>query len=131
MFYCKNCGYEFFKPRNFYEDHGLKSPPYEKRYVCPNCNSERFYEKKVTHCRCCGAKIVNSNSLYCSDRCRERGEKLYALERKRRKLREESPINEIVKRTKEYNAANNTNYSYGQYVALVLSREGVNKNDRV
>jgi len=127
MFYCEKCGFEFSRPRKIYERHGLQAPPFEEKFVCPNCSSEKFYEKKVTHCRCCGAKILKSDSLYCSERCREKGEKLYALERKRRQIREESPINEIVKKVKEFNLSNNKNYSYGQYVALILSKEEAKK----
>lgn len=128
MFYCKKCGYEFNRAQKRYERHGLMSPPYEKYYVCPNCGSGDFVEKVITHCRCCGARILGDEDIYCSERCRVRGEKLYELERKRRKIRDESPINEIVKKTKEYNKVNKTNFSYGQYVALILPKEKANKN---
>ena len=128
MFYCEKCGYEFYKPKKIYEGHGFKTPPYEEISVCPNCNSESIAQKKITHCRCCGARITDEGSSYCSERCRERGEKLYALELKRRKIREESPINEIVKMAEEYNRANNTDYSYGKYVAFILSKEKEEKN---
>jgi len=127
MFYCKKCGFEFASPQKIYERHSLDTPPFEELVVCPSCGSQSFYEKKVTHCRCCGARILNSNSDYCSERCRERGEKLYELERKRRKIREKCPINEIVKKVEEYNRVNKTNYSYGQYVALILPSLKVNK----
>ena len=123
MFYCKECGFEFNKPKRILEGHGFTSPPFEEIFVCPNCYSEGFVRRKITHCRCCGARIIDKGSRYCSARCKERGERLYALELKRRKLREESPINEIIKKLKEYNELNNTNYSYGQYVALILSKE--------
>ena len=127
MFYCKKCGFEFEKPQTIYEQHGLNQPPFEEVKICPNCHSKSFYEKKITHCRCCGARMLNSYSIYCSPRCREKGEKLYELERKRKRMREESPISEIIKRVKKYNKDNNTNYSYGQYVALILPREKVKK----
>ncbi len=123
MFYCKNCGYFFYKPHKIYENHGMKNPPFEEHYVCPSCNSNKITEKKITHCRCCGAKLFNSDSEYCSERCKNRAEKLYALEQKRRRLRDESPINEIIKKVKAYNLLNGTNYSYGQYVALILPKE--------
>lgn len=127
MFYCKKCGFEFNKPRKIYEGHGMKTPPFEEFYVCPSCNSKSFTEKRVTHCRCCGARLVNSTTGYCSNRCKERGEKLYSLEKKRRKIREESPVNEIIKKVNEYNLLHKTNYSYGQYVALILPKEKAEK----
>lgn len=33
MFYCRNCGFEFEKPENIYENHGMLSPPFEKLNV--------------------------------------------------------------------------------------------------
>ena len=122
MFYCKSCGYEFDRPQKIYESHGFASPPYEEICICPNCKSADIREKNITHCRCCGAKLMNGTTGYCSEACKIRGENLQNLERKKRKLLEESPLNEIVRMTTAYNRQNNTNYSYGQYVAFVIPR---------
>ena len=66
---------------------------------------------------------MNGTTGYCSEACRIRGENLRNLERKKRKLLEDSPLNEIVRMTTAYNRQNNTNYSYGQYVAFVIPKD--------
>lgn len=123
MFYCRNCGFEFEKPENIYENHGMLSPPFEKISVCPNCRSDRIFQKNITHCRCCGARLPKGIHDYCSEWCREKGEKLYALERKRRRITEQSPVCEIIKQLKKYNTEHGTDLSYGQFVAFVLSKK--------
>lgn len=122
MFYCNNCGYEFLEADTFIETHGLSSPPYEKLSVCPSCKSGSISEKSITHCRCCGARLSSENSEYCSITCKERGERLREKERKKRNIRIRSPINKILRQVAEYNKANHTNYSYGQFVALILPK---------
>ncbi len=127
MFYCKKCGFEFHTPQKIYESHGLGSPPFEEIRACPNCKSLSIAVKKTTHCRCCGARLKGVTDCYCSNACREKGERLYALEQKRRHLRNDSPINLIIKKLNCYNATNGTNLSYGQYVALILPKENTEK----
>lgn len=123
MLICKNCGYTFEKPRKIYETHGLLNPPYESLSVCPNCNSQEFAEKIFTHCRCCGAKLKGGEEGYCSKACEEKGERLRSIEKRKRKILEESPLSEIVRRVKYYNMEHGTNYSYGQYVAIIMPKE--------
>ena len=122
MFYCSDCDFEFEKPYKLYEKHGMTSPPYELLSVCPNCKGTNFYEKITTHCRSCGARLMNNEKDYCSKKCRENGENLSKIERRRRKQMSESPLNEIIRQVNAYNKQNNTKYSYGQYVALILPK---------
>lgn len=123
MYYCPECGTNFEKPDKKYCKHNLSSPPYEKIYCCPKCNSESFFEKTTTHCRCCGAKLKKGAFEYCSDACKKKGEKLWIREIKRRNLLINNPINKIVHELEIYNKINGTNYSYGQYVTLILPKE--------
>lgn len=123
MLICKKCGYEFNNPRKIYENHSLEHSPYEPLEVCPNCNSSEIAEKAVSHCRCCGAKLKSGQTQYCSTACEQRGERLRNIEKRKRKIFEESSLSEIVRRVKYYNKKNNTNYSYGQYVAIILPKE--------
>ena len=118
MNYCDNCGYEFSTPEKVYENHGFSSPPFELQLVCPNCNSTSFHEKITTHCRCCGAKLSQNKKEYCSNTCREKGRILRNKEIAKNNYLRRSPINEIIRALIIYNKENNTNYSYGQYVAL-------------
>lgn len=119
MYICKNCGCEFHTAKTDYQNHGLLNPPYEEISVCPNCKSTNFKEKEVTHCRCCGAKLLNGEEEYCSPACEKLGIALRKKEQKRRKERSESPLFKMVAEVDEYNSLHNTKYSYGQYVAFV------------
>ena len=124
MYYCPECGTEFEKPKKSYSSHNLSCPPYEKVYTCPNCLGENFFEKNTTYCRCCGSKLRRGAVEYCSESCKSKGKKLWNKEIKRRQERLTNPINRIVGELEIYNKINSTNYSYGQYIALVLPREG-------
>lgn len=119
MYYCPECGLEFTKPQKDIEIHGLDSPPYETIYCCPNCSGTSFYEKNTTHCRCCGAKLSENKTDYCSESCEKKGEKLWLREIKRRKMHLADPLYRVVREVNLYNLKNGTNYSYGQYVALI------------
>lgn len=127
MFYCKECGFEFEKPIKQYESHRLSYPPYERQYLCPNCKGTSISQKTVTHCRCCGAKIKENGSTYCSKECKIKGEKLWKKEIEKKQLQLSNPINILVREIEEYNKRNKTNYSYGQYIAYVYSKKGVKK----
>ncbi len=129
MFYCKDCGIEFETTKKLYERHGLSSPPYEPISVCPNCEGRNFYEHLTTHCRCCGVKLQLGDEGYCSEKCRVKGEKLRKIEINRRKLRLESPLSELVRLVDDFNNSNNTKYSYGQFVALVLPKINAEKKN--
>lgn len=123
MFYCDNCGASFDAAKKVLETHGNTTPPFEKNLVCPFCNSDSFHEKSNTHCRCCGAKLKSTDTDYCSDTCRIRGIKLRERERKRKRLLSTHPINEVIRQLEIYNKEHNTNYSYGQFVALILPKK--------
>ena len=119
MYVCKKCGFEFSTAKTAYQNHGLLNPPYEEIFVCPNCESTAFEEKKVTHCRCCGAKLLNGEKEYCCDKCEKLGIALRKKEQKRKKQILQSPIYKLVAEVEKYNLLHNTKYSYGQYVALI------------
>lgn len=123
MYYCHDCGSHFEKPCKTYSTHSFTSPPYEKIYCCPSCKSESISEKNTTHCRCCGAKLRRGAVEYCSDACKNKGEKLWKKEIKRRQLSSSNPINLIMRELESYNKAHGTNYSYGQYVAIIMPEE--------
>ena len=42
MFRCLECGEAFEETLEIIETHGLDTPPYEKRFVCPECKSNRY-----------------------------------------------------------------------------------------
>ncbi len=119
MYYCKQCNRKFHSPLISEENHSLTLPPFEKLYLCPFCSSQNFKEIKAYYCRCCGAKIINSSKEFCSDGCKIRFEKLQRAEYKRKKQIYESPLNILIRELESYNKAHKTNYSYGQYVAVV------------
>ncbi|MBQ6847444.1 MAG: hypothetical protein IJO62_00815 [Clostridia bacterium] len=119
MYYCKNCGNDFEEPEKTYETHNLSDTPFELYYVCPHCKSGNFYEKSSTHCRCCGSRLPKGATEYCCDSCRIKGEKLWRRELKRRKDEMVNPLKMIVRECSIYNQTHNTDYSYGQYVAII------------
>lgn len=119
MYYCKNCGSDFSEPEKTYETHLFSDTPFELFYVCPNCKSGNFYEKNLTHCRCCGGRLTGGQEEYCSDSCRNKGQKIWEREIKRRRKEFLNPLNMIVRECAVYNKKHNTNYSYGQYVAII------------
>ena len=119
MYYCKNCGLEFAEPEKTYETHIFSDTPFELLYICPGCKSGNFYEKNLTHCRCCGGKLHKGQVEYCCESCKSKGEKLWLNELKRRRRELKDPLKMIVRECISYNKENNTNYSYGQYVAII------------
>lgn len=127
MLICSDCGSQFEKPDTYRETHGFNSPPFEEKRCCPFCKSTNIHEKNLTHCRCCGAKLTDGGE-YCSEACRRRGEEMWRRQRRMRRLAKANPISRIVREVEEYNRAHGTDYSYGKYVAYILS-EG-NKNEK-
>ncbi len=119
MYFCYDCLSEFEEPKKIVEKHGLSSPPYETSYVCPHCYSYYFTNKIQTHCRCCGAKLTKGKIDYCSEECAKRGKILWEKQLQHRKAQLISPLNIIIRELGLYNKTHNTNYSYGQYVALL------------
>lgn len=127
MYYCNNCKKEFEEPIKKYERHGLSSPPYEAFYLCPFCSSTNFKERQVKYCICCGAKLKNQQTKYCSEKCKITIEKLRREEYKKRKQFAENPLIKLIKEVESYNKLHNTKYSYGQYVALIKPKLQVKK----
>lgn len=127
MLICSDCGSQFEKPDTYRETHGFNSPPFEEKRCCPFCKSTNIHEKNLTHCRCCGAKLTDGGE-YCSEACRRRGEEMWRRQRRMRRLAKANPISRIAREVDEYNRAHGTDYSYGKYVAYILS-EG-NKNEK-
>lgn len=127
MFYCPDCKAEFETPEDLTEMHNLQNPPFELIYVCPFCKSTDFYEKSVTHCRCCGVRLRENEIDYCSKECMIKGKKLWEKELKRRNELKNNPINEIIRELENFNKINGTDYSYGYYVALFKNNKKVKK----
>ena len=118
MYHCKDCGEKFVKARIFFDGHGLSSPPYERRYICPICGGEDIHETEDRHCRCCGARLKEGRYDYCDDSCRKRGEKLWHRQARRQKRYESDPLHIKVAKIERYNREHGTCLSYGKYVAL-------------
>lgn len=119
MYCCTDCKKTFFNPRECYETHGLKTPPFERHLVCPYCKGS-VVPVEVAHCRYCGARLPEGATEYCNNACRHRGEILWRREARRRKLLHDNPISQLIRMVEQYNREHKTNYSYGQYVALIL-----------
>lgn len=117
MYYCTDCSAKFEYVEIVFETHGLSTPPYERVKRCPFCHGTELLEKENCHCRFCGSRLEDSGE-YCSDKCKKLGEKYYAEQTARRKLFSSSPVAAAVREIEEYNKANGTEYSYGQYFAL-------------
>lgn len=118
MYFCYDCLSEFEEPKQIVEKHGLSSPPFETSYVCPYCYSYYFTKKISTHCRCCGAKLGKGKVSFCSDECAQKGKILWESQMRHRRNQMISPLNIIIRELTIYNKTHNTNYSYGQYVAM-------------
>lgn len=119
MYFCYDCLREFESPKEIEEKHGFSSPPYEKQYVCPYCYSYYFTNKINTHCRCCGAKLPKGKTNYCNDACAKKGKELWEKQIKHKRKQLISPLNLIIRELENYNKVHCTNYSYGQYVAII------------
>ncbi len=123
MYFCKSCNRKFKNPLTETETHKLASPPFEAFSLCPFCKSTDFEEIAVSHCRCCGARIINKPNGFCSDKCRNQFEKLHRAEYKRKKELGDSPIYLLLREVDAYNKKHGTKYSYGQYVAFIKTPE--------
>lgn len=115
MYYCLDCEEKFERPYR----KAAKGKPTDKTDYCPYCDSKNIEELVVEYCRCCGRKLKNGNRRYCSSVCISRGPKMYERQEKRLIKLRSSPIYQIARKIAEYNKKNNTDLSYGQYVALV------------
>ncbi|MBQ8203040.1 MAG: hypothetical protein IJZ75_02015 [Clostridia bacterium] len=79
-------------------------------------------KQKVRHCKYCGARLKEEISEYCDRDCRIKGQRLWIREQRRRRRWLSNPIGRMVLQVENYNKAHNTNYSYGQFVALCLPK---------
>lgn len=122
MFYCKDCGINFQKPKKIIETQGLTSPPFEKNYICPKCKSSNISERVTRYCRYCGRTLKYNSGNYCNENCKKAGEKLWNKQIKRKTKEDSSELNLIVRETEKYNKEHGTNLSYGQYVAFHLKK---------
>lgn len=122
MYYCTDCGKRFESPKVIYERHGLKFSPFEEFLFCPHCSSDRIKETEVRYCRCCGKKLSDKRKWYCNNDCKLRGEKLWRIEKERRRRMEGNSLIRIAAKIEQYNKAHCTNYSYGFFVANILPK---------
>lgn len=56
MLICAECGAVFERAEVVYERHGLDTPPYEERHVCPKCGGASLHP--AHHCDVCGEWIT-------------------------------------------------------------------------
>ena len=122
MYFCINCNGEFEKPKKEIERHGFSEPPYEEFSVCPFCKSIDIIEIHSVYCKCCGIKLKSNKSNYCSKECENKWIKLMKMDLKRKKEYYNNPLNSLVRELKEYNKNNNTELSYGQYIAYIKTK---------
>lgn len=127
MYKCKKCNYEFESPQKLREPNVFGNSPFEITLVCPNCKSTDYSEQKILYCHYCGARLKAHQTDYCDHVCKQKGEKLWKKELRRKKIIADSPLNQLVRETAKYNALHNTKYSYGQYVALIESKRRCDK----
>ncbi len=124
MYICLECKYEFENPVKLQEKHGLTTPPFETICVCPKCKTTNYEKSKSEFCRCCGARLKENQTDYCSDSCKKRGEKLWQRELKRKKLLEDNPLFQIIRENEAYNKKHEKKLSYGQFAALISRQRG-------
>ena len=55
MYICLDCNKVFEEPRQFTEDHGLDTPPYESYWGCPHCGGAY---SDALECDMCGQYII-------------------------------------------------------------------------
>ena len=122
MYCCQDCKKEFEYVEVVFERHGLDTPPFERVKLCPFCHSNNFSEKEEHFCGYCGSKLKVGID-YCSPLCRKKGIELRNREDARKSFLENSPLMKSIKEVEEFNKANNTKYSYGQYFALKKNKK--------
>ena len=65
MYECRECRYQFEKPKKYVEKHGLDTPPFEVWYGCPICAGR--YEE-IRYCDVCGEPMIHGYSCEGDDR---------------------------------------------------------------
>ncbi|MBR3300450.1 MAG: hypothetical protein IKI68_03085 [Clostridia bacterium] len=119
MYYCTDCKNFFSAPLKLKETDHAFGEHFETSHLCPYCKSSYIKRIETEYCRCCGRKLKSGQHIYCSRACMKNGDRLYILQRERKKRIMNSPVYVIVRKLKEYNEKHNTNLSYGQFVAGV------------
>ncbi len=127
MYICKDCKKHFSQLKEISERHNLDNPPFEQLAVCPNCGSSAIEEERPHYCRCCGARLKSGVYGYCNNACRKKGERMWIRQEQNKTVIEKGALSRLVCGVKRYNAENGTNYSYGQFVAVVLP--GLSKSE--
>ena len=119
MYYCTDCKIHIENPKAVKR----KTASGEKiKLLCPVCLNELIVSAPE-YCRYCGVKLNSQNEDgYCSDECKRAGKRLWTRELRRRQKIKDDPIARILRMLTSYNRENNTKYSYGQFVALVLPK---------
>lgn len=136
MYHCQDCKQKFEKPLVEEERHSLTNPPFERYAVCPYCFSERIEEIKTLYCRYCGLPLKDGHTAYCDATCRRKGKRLWHQKQTIVRSMGDNKIGHTVLKLNKYNFEHGTNYSYGQFVALILpklaksQKAKVKKNDR-
>lgn len=123
MYRCQDCEYEFLYAKTIEDQHSLDNPPFEKIAVCPNCKGRNFSEIKKHYCKYCGRSLKKDVLEYCSNDCRKKGEIMWKEQARRKNLYNQNSIISIAKELDEYNKKHNTNYTYGVFVAKILSKK--------
>ena len=100
-----------------FETHRLDTPPYERHRLCPHCGSSSYERLENTHCRFCGIRLQQPGE-YCSDRCRDAGERYYKAQEENIAIFKNSPVAKAVREVADYNKEHKTKYSYGKYFSL-------------
>jgi len=117
MYCCTDCKAAFEYVEIVFETHGLSTPPYERIKRCPFCHGTDLTETDNRHCRFCGSRLTKAGE-YCSEKCKSAGERYFALDARRKKLFQNSPVAQAVREIAAYNKTHGTKYSYGQYFSL-------------
>ncbi|MBO5199898.1 MAG: hypothetical protein J6B93_01330 [Clostridia bacterium] len=117
MYRCLDCKGEFSFVKIDFERHGLDTPPFERRSLCPYCESDNIIYDTEPHCRYCGSRLREKKD-YCSAHCRRRDYICRQMDEKRRKYLADSPLTAAIKEVESYNKEHGTRLTYGQYFAL-------------
>ena len=66
MYRCLECGalFDEYEKAEWYETHGLDTPPYERMTGCPKCKGS--YEEAKS-CKLCGSYDLENDDKYCQE----------------------------------------------------------------
>lgn len=124
MYICLECGFKFEYPVTIREKHGFCMPPYETFTVCPRCKTTNYEKEELKFCHCCGVKLKENQTDYCSSLCKKRAKMLRQKEANKKNLLFDNPIYEFVREVEKYNQNHQKKLSYGQFAALIKLQKG-------